>query len=128
MLRLKAEWEAQKAVLLAFPHEETDWVKAGDLQKSYAPFVRIAQAIAYSQGVYLLCRDKAAISDLFCSKHNLTFIETDYNDTWTRDYGPLSAEEDRKPLLLDFVFNGWGGKYEASLDNAVNRTLHRKGY
>ncbi|HFC03764.1 MAG TPA: agmatine deiminase family protein, partial [Nitratifractor salsuginis] len=59
---------------------------------------------------------------------NLVFIEADYNDTWTRDYGPLSAEEDRNPLLLDFIFNGWGGKYEASLDNAVNRTLHQKGY
>lgn len=128
MLRLKAEWESQKAVLLAFPHEETDWAREGDLQKAYAPFVRIAQAVAYSQTVYILCRDREALSDLFCSTRNLVFIEADYNDTWTRDYGPLSAEEDGSPLLLDFVFNGWGGKYEASLDNAVNRTLHRKGY
>ncbi len=33
-----------------------------------------------------------------------------------------------KVQLLDFTFDGWGGKFDASLDNAVNRTLHQKGY
>ena len=128
MRRLRAEWEEQKVVLMAFPHEETDWAKDGDLQKSYAPFVRIAQAITYSQTVYILCRDKAAISDLFCSTNRMVFIETEYNDTWTRDYGPLSVMENGTAKLLDFTFDGWGGKFEASLDNAVNRTLQRLGY
>ena len=30
--------------------------------------------------------------------------------------------------LLDFTFDGWGGKFEAGLDNTVNRALHQKGY
>ena len=128
MRRLRAEWEEQKAVLMAFPHEATDWAREGDLQKSYAPFVRIAQALAYSQTVYILCRDKKEIADLFCSKNRMVFIETQFDDTWTRDYGPLSVDERGEPKLLDFVFDGWGGKFEASLDNAVNRTLHRLGY
>ena len=128
MRRLKAEWEPHKLILMAFPHEETDWAREGDLQKSYAPFVRIAQAIAYSQSVYILCRDKESIGDLFCSKNNMIFIEADYDDTWTRDYGPLSIEKEGKKSLLDFRFDGWGGKFEAAKDNAINRFLHSKGY
>ena len=65
MLRLRAEWEPQNVVLIAFPHEATDWAKEGDLQKAYAPFVRIAQAIAYSQTVYILCKEREPIADLF---------------------------------------------------------------
>ncbi|WP_457607664.1 agmatine deiminase family protein [Nitratifractor sp.] len=128
MRRLRAEWEPQSLILMAFPHEETDWAREGDLQKAYTPFIRIAQAIAYSQTVYILCRSAAAIRDLFCSTSNMVFIEISTDDTWTRDYGPLSLETDEGPLLLDFRFDGWGGKYPAQRDDAVNATLHRMGY
>jgi agmatine deiminase len=58
----------------------------------------------------------------------MTFIEIPTNDTWIRDYGYISIEQDGEVKLLDFTFDGWGGKYEASLDNAVNSRLHQKGY
>ena len=128
MRRLRAEWERQRAVMMAFPHEGTDWAVNGGVQSALSPFVRLAQAIAYREAVYILCRDRREIEGLFCSRRNMTFIEIDYDDTWTRDYGPLSVEEDGEPLLLDFRFDGWGGKYRASLDDAVNRTLHDRGY
>ncbi len=128
MRRLRAEWEEQKVVLIAFPHKDTDWARDGELKNFYAPFIRMAQAISYSQLVYILCRDKDSISSLFCSHRNLVFIEIDYNDTWTRDYGVLSAMDRDEPILLDFRFDGWGEKYEAKLDNRVNHTLHKKGY
>jgi agmatine deiminase len=125
--RVRAEWEPHSAILLAFPHEETDWAGEG-LQNCYAPFIRIIQAIAYSQPVYVLCRSKKDIQHLFCSKTNICFIETEYNDTWIRDYGPITMEIDGNPLLLDFVFDGWGGKFGSSLDNSVNKKLHSAGY
>jgi agmatine deiminase len=58
----------------------------------------------------------------------MTFIEIPTNDTWIRDYGYISIKENDKVKLLDFTFDGWGGKFEASLDNAVNTALHKKGY
>ncbi|HFS82633.1 MAG TPA: agmatine deiminase family protein, partial [Epsilonproteobacteria bacterium] len=64
----------------------------------------------------------------FCSTRNLSFIEIPTNDTWVRDYGYISIEENGETKLLDFTFDGWGGKFDASLDNLVNRTLHKKGY
>jgi len=58
----------------------------------------------------------------------MSFIEIPTNDTWTRDYGYISIIEDNEVKLLDFTFDGWGNKFEASLDNSVNKILHQKGY
>ena len=58
------------------------------------------------------------------------------NDTWARDHGFITVEETSltshlSPLtskvLLDFKFNGWGEKFEATLDNAINRRLYDLG-
>ncbi|RLA00153.1 MAG: agmatine deiminase [Gammaproteobacteria bacterium] len=126
MLTMPAQWEKQDLILLSFPHEETDW--AEDLQASLSPFIRIAQAIAYAQAVYILCKDKEKTAALFCSTNNMTFIEIPTNDTWIRDYGYISVRENEKIKLLDFTFDGWGRKFAASLDNQVNSLLHKKGY
>ena len=131
MKSMPAEWERQRAVLMSFPHEETDWHNADDeaaLEASLSPFIRIAQAIAYGQAVYIICKDKSKISKLFCSTRNMTFIEIPTNDTWIRDYGYISIKEESEIKLLNFTFDGWGRKFEASLDNAVNHALHKKGY
>jgi len=127
MRRMPAEWEKQSLVLMSFPHEETDWAK-DDLNAALSPFIRIAQAIAYSEAVYIICKDNIRISDMFCSTRNMTFIEIPTNDTWIRDYGYISIRENGESKLLDFTFDGWGGKFEASLDNSVNQHLHQKGY
>ena len=124
---MPAEWERQQCVLMSFPHEETDWADDG-LDKALTPFIRIAQAIAYGEAVYIICKDKSKISSMFCSTRNMTFIEIPTNDTWIRDYGYISIKENGEKKLLDFTFDGWGGKFEATLDNTVNKTLHQKGY
>jgi agmatine/peptidylarginine deiminase len=50
------------------------------------------------------------------------------NDTWARDHGPITLRsDDGKLTMLDFRFNGWGEKFEATLDNNVTRTLHEDG-
>jgi agmatine deiminase len=127
MKLMPAEWEKQQCVLMSFPHEETDWSE-DNLDSALSPFIRIAQAIAYKQAVYIICKDKNKIASLFCSTRNLTFIEIPTNDTWIRDYGYISIKEDGEKKLLNFTFDGWGGKFEATLDNGVNTILHKKGY
>ncbi|BAF73064.1 agmatine deiminase family protein [Sulfurovum sp. NBC37-1] len=129
--RMVAEWERQRCVLMSFPHEHTDWhdlENPASLNDALSPFIRIAQAIAYKEAVYIICQHKKKISSMFCSTKNMTFIEIPTNDTWIRDYGYISIEEDGKTKLLNFVFDGWGGKFEAELDNSVNTVLHQKGY
>lgn len=120
------EWAKQRAILMAFPHKNSDW--ADELKSALTPFIRIAQAIAYSQPLYIICDNPKNISGLFCSTQNMSFIQIDTNDTWTRDYGYISIVENGEVKLLDFIFDGWGKKFEAGLDNEVNRVLHKKGY
>ncbi|HIO95514.1 MAG TPA: agmatine deiminase family protein [Campylobacterales bacterium] len=126
MKHLPPEWANQRAILMAFPHKNSDW--ADNLNSALTPFIRIAQAIAYSQPVYIVCDNRDDISGLFCSTRNMSFIEIPTNDTWIRDYGYISIIEDGETKLLDFTFDGWGKKFEATLDNRLNYTLHKKGY
>ena len=50
------------------------------------------------------------------------------NDTWARDHGFISLVDDQGGRrLLDFRFNGWGEKFPADLDNAINRRLYDEG-
>jgi agmatine deiminase len=90
-----------------------------------------AAAISRRQLVLICCEDEA-----HCA-HVRTLIEAadgqperircravPSNDVWVRDHGPITVFENDAPLLLDFVFNGWGGKYPAELDNRLTRALH----
>jgi agmatine deiminase len=108
--RLPAEWEPQDAVLLAWPHERTVW--ASCLANAQKVFGEIEAAIRRFEQVVVVRPDA---HDLPC------------NDIWARDFGPITIEEDGKPVLLDFTFNGWGGKFAAELDNALTRKLHLCG-
>lgn len=108
--RWPAEWEPQDAVLLAWPHEDTDWQPV--LKQAQKTFEAIAHAIERSQRVIWI---RPGYHDL------------PTNDTWARDFGPITIEEDGEPVLLDFTFNGWGGKFPADLDNAATRELHERG-
>ncbi len=121
------EWHRQDAVLMAFPHEGTDWARSG-LKAALTPFVRIASAIAYNEPVIILCRDAESVKSHFCDIRNITFVEIPFNDTWTRDYGPITIYENGTRKFLDFTFNGWGGKFESALDDAVTAELVKRGY
>ena len=120
------EWAIQEAVMLAWPHESTDWRPwLQDIQRDYA---ELAVAISTAAVPLILCQDEAhrkqilAMLDARCV-HAPKLVIVPYNDTWCRDYGPVSIRVGEQLQLLDFRFNGWGDKYNASLDDAVNRQL-----
>ena len=55
-------------------------------------------------------------------------VEPPSNDTWARDHAFITLTDDSgQALLLDFKFNGWGEKFPADLDNAINRRLYDEG-
>jgi len=121
-----AEWEKQDAILMAFPHKNTDWVY--DLKRALTPFVQIASSVAYNQPVIIVCDDEKATKKLFCETRNITFVKLPTNDTWIRDFGAISIYVNGKRKFLDFRFNAWGDKFESTLDNAVTKQLVKKGY
>ena len=126
MKRVPAEWEEQDAILMVFPHERTDWVD--DFTRAQRVFLRMASSISATQKLILICDNVEKTKQLFCYHDRISFVQLPTNDTWIRDFGPISIYHDSTRELLDFTFNGWGDKYEASLDNEVTKALHTKWY
>lgn len=89
----------------------------------------IARAVAPRARVLLLTDDPESVTSLARELGpSLSVIELATNDTWTRDYGPITVLRDGTPWLLDFGFNGWGLKFAANLDNQVTRQLADAGH
>ncbi len=118
------EWHLQWGVLLAWPHPDTDWVD--NLEAAEICYQQIISTISQRENVLLLCHDaehQTHIENVLGDSTNVHFVQMPYNDTWARDFGFITVIKDGRPLLLNFTFNAWGGKFEASLDNAVNTGL-----
>ena len=110
---MPAEWEPQSAVQLTWPHEATDW----------APILPEITAVYEEMACEIKKREPLIIVD-----------DIPHNDTWARDHGFITVEESSnlRPqtsnlILLDFCFNGWGEKFEAGLDNQINKHLFDRG-
>jgi agmatine/peptidylarginine deiminase len=106
--RMMAEWEPQSMVQLTWPHKDTDW--APMLPEITAVYEEMAREIAKREPLLIVAPEE--------------FIS---NDTWARDHGFITVEDHGELVLLDFCFNGWGEKFEAALDNAINRHLYDQG-
>lgn len=123
--RFPAEWESQTATLLAWPCEKTDW-NGPRLTAVQQEFIAMIQAIIPHQKVVLLTHpDAPPPAHVLPDSSQLKRVEIAYNDTWCRDYGPVCLVASGQRLALDFTFNGWGGKFDATLDNRVNQELSR---
>lgn len=130
--RLPAEWEPQSAVMLTWPHPDTDW--APRLSDTLRTFTEVAVAIGRDQQVLNVCRDReqlgivqALLAEAGLPAHHLCFALADSNDTWARDHAPITVLQGDAPVLLDFTFDGWGGKFAAAKDNAISRELAQQG-
>ncbi|MGZ8095351.1 MAG: agmatine deiminase family protein, partial [Methylosarcina sp.] len=124
MIRFPAEWEKQSAVLIAWPHSTGDF--SNRLEAVEQSYRFIAETVSRYQRLLIVCRDanhQRHIEDILAGNVNIDFIQTPVNDIWVRDTVFLTVEEDGAPLLLNFRFNGWGGKYPHNEDNSLNHKL-----
>ena len=129
-MRLPAEWEKQCFVLLTWLHEDTAWY---ELPKVLDCYVEVAKAILRHEPLLIVCRDIAECkADMAARGYSpapgIRFVEAPINDTWARDHGAISVFGDRgEKCVEDFVFNGWGLKFGADLDNQITRNIYQAG-
>lgn len=120
-----AEWESECVILMALPHAGTDWEYM--LPEVTAQYERLVDTFTGAgERVLLLCENPQEAKTRFESIGHglLAFVQAKFNDTWTRDYGPITIQgHDGKLRALDFGFNGWGLKFASNLDNLVNLQL-----
>lgn len=130
--RLLPEWHPQDAVQLTWPAADSDWAPL--LERIEATMEAMVVAIARYQAVLIAVPDAATrvhlgyrFACLGVEADRLRMVIASADDTWTRDHGPLAIERDGEPVLLDYVFTGWGGKFEAERDNSLTRRLADAG-
>ena len=128
-LYMPAEWHRQQMVQLTWPHENTDWNYM--LAEVEACFVELAKAISAREQLLIVAPDTKKVNDMLgmagAKMSNITMFECETNDTWARDHAFITILGDNVPHYVDFCFNGWGRKFEASLDNAINGKLYDAG-
>ncbi|MCR4582797.1 MAG: agmatine deiminase family protein [Prevotella sp.] len=118
--RLPAEWEPQSGVQLTWPHAGTDW--APMLADITATYRETAREIARRERLLIVAQEIPGFPEI--PEDNATIVSIPTDDTWARDHGFITLVDDQGGIrLLDFHFNGWGEKFPASNDNAINRQL-----
>ncbi|WP_043526753.1 agmatine deiminase family protein [Litchfieldella xinjiangensis] len=130
--RLFPEWHPQDAIQLTWPRPDSDW--SGFLERIEATLEAMVVAIVRYQHVMIGVADSETrhrLGETFRhlgvpeSRLHLHVVAAD--DSWCRDHGPIAVERHGHPVLLDFAFTGWGGKFPADRDNAITRTLAEQG-
>jgi agmatine deiminase len=125
--RLPAEWEPQSAIQFTFPHANSDWAAVLDVVVPCV--VEAIEIVSRYQKVLVVCEGVKSVQLLLknANQENLILRELPSNDTWARDHGGITIFEKDEPVILDFVFNGWGLKFAADQDNLITRRLFEKG-
>lgn len=118
--------------MLTWPHARGDWARL--LDEADAVFAAIGRAITEFERLLVVCQDpdhRAHILGLLAGAgtdtDHVTTAIAPANDTWARDHGPITVLEGGHLRLLDFTFNGWGGKYPADEDNRITGRLKAQG-
>ena len=128
MKRLLPEWCDQDGILLAWSTSSMDW--AEDLEEVERCYTQIIRAILEFEPVYLLAPDAELIRERVGEGYPHALIVIDdipLNDTWARDFGPLSLSAGSDRAVIDFRFNAWGMKFASNMDNLAVRSMFDKG-
>lgn len=131
MKRLPAEWEPQDAVMLTWPHQDSDWAPL--LDAAEATYIEIAKAIMSSTKLivvappHLIPSLQQTLGNM-ASRDRFAILPCPSDDTWARDHGPICVEDTQDGVVYDFIFNGWGNKFEAKRDNEINTALVAAGF
>lgn len=128
-LFMPAEWHRLQMVQLTWPHEGTDWnYMLPEVEECY---MELAKAISSRVQLLVVAPDtekvRVTLEKCGAKMNNIILFQCDTNDTWARDHAFITILGDNVPHYVDFCFNGWGRKFEASLDNAINGKLYDAG-
>ncbi len=128
-LFMPAEWHRLQMVQLTWPHKDTDWGYM--LEEVEECYIELAKAISSRLQLLVVTPDVKGVKETLekcgATMSNITLFECATNDTWARDHAFITILGDNVPHYVDFCFNGWGRKFEASLDNAINGKLYDAG-
>lgn len=124
-----AEWDCQDGILIAWPHAGTDW--AYMLDEVTACYIEMIHAILDDdERLVIVAPDADEVRETLGTEvdwQRIDIVELPTNDTWVRDYGPITVFHEGQMKLADFTFNAWGMKFAADCDNLVTARINEQG-
>ena len=123
--RMPAEWAPHEATWLSWPHNRDTWPEEIEAVKDI--WAQMVKRIARGEKVRLLVNDEKAkdeaagrIARAGARMENVSLLAIPTVDVWMRDYGPtfVTRADRASPVAFnDWIFNGWGNKYEPYLED-----------
>jgi agmatine deiminase len=122
---MPAEWAPHRATWLSWPHNFDTWPTR--LETVREIWLRMIQELADGEEVSLLVNDDRTqhevavrLKQVGATMEHISILKIPTVDVWMRDYGPtfITRAASENPLALnDWVFNGWGKKYQGYEDD-----------
>lgn len=122
---MPAEWLPHRATWLAWPNNRETWPT--QLETVREVWVRMMHVLAPNEQVILLVNDEPSEQDVLSRLKNvgafmanISILRIPTVDVWIRDYGPtflVRTDGENLLALNDWIFNGWGRKYQAYEDD-----------
>lgn len=123
--RMPAEWAPHDWVWIGFPGDAAEWpATLPEAQRQIAAFADAVHAGGKGEQVRLVAADEAN-ANLACALVGAGIVVQieKHGDIWLRDTGPICVHNDTTRALVDFGFNGWGGKYVMAGDEDIGARL-----
>jgi agmatine deiminase len=130
--RMPPEWAPHQCCLMAWPTRRSLW--RGMFEQAKADYANVARTIAGFEPVVMVCNPGDAREVRNRCGSDVATAEVQIDDSWTRDSGPIFVSNGHGELaIVDFGFNGWGGKYrpydsDAALASAIASLFGAKRY
>jgi agmatine deiminase len=125
--RFPAEWEKHDSTWLSYPHNQKSW--PGKILTIFPSYNQFIKEISSGELVNINVLDnsmyKQVTTDLTMAGANMDHIMLHLlptNDAWCRDHGPafiVNPGAEHPKAIVDWDYNGWGGKYPAELDTTI---------
>lgn len=122
---MPAEWAPHEWTWIGFPTNVEEWPGAFEAaRRQIADFASALHAGGNGEEVRLVT---ATETDAQAARNlvdpGVTIVVQNLGDVWLRDTAPIAILRGRDRALVDFGFNGWGGKYQMTGDEDIGARL-----
>ena len=121
LLHMPAEFAPHEGTMIAWPCR--DEIYPGALMdEARDAHAQLATAIARFEPVWMIANPAQAADAAARCGEGVTVVELSIDDSWIRDSGPIYVFDGTTRIALDFIFNGWGEKFDPwGQDDAITR-------
>ncbi len=118
------EWAPHEAVWIGFPSHAELWEDdLAPAQAEVAAFAHAVHADGKGEAVWLVAaNEQAAVRARALAPFARVIVEP-FGDIWLRDTAAIVLGSGRDRRGVDFLFNGWGGKYRLEGDDTIGIRL-----